>query len=111
MNLKDISDKLKDTILPRDEKKEGLELKDSEKKETTKCEHMENEQKPISDEVEQFEEQPLRIKTMFVKSEDEADIAAKKKKLMGAAKVAAGIGIVAAAGLAAFLLGSRKKRW
>jgi hypothetical protein len=48
---------------------------------------------------------------MFVKSEDEADIAAKKKKLMGAVKVAAGIGIVAAAGLAAFLLGSRKKRW
>jgi endo-1,4-beta-D-glucanase Y len=71
---------------------------------------MEYEQKPISDEIEQFEEQPFRIKTMFVKSEDEEDVAARKKKLMGAAKVAAGVGIVAAAGLAAFLLGSRKKR-
>lgn len=111
MNLKDISDKLKDTILPRDVKKEGIEPEESDKKEIARDENMENEQKPISDEVEQFEEQPLRIKTMFVKSEDEEDVAAKKKKLMGAAKVAAGVGIVATAGLAAFLLGSKKKRW
>jgi hypothetical protein len=110
MNLRDISDKLKDTILPREVKKDDLELADNDKKETAPEENMEHEQKPISDEIEQFEEQPFRIKTMFVKSEDEEDVAARKKKLMGAAKVAAGVGIVAAAGLAAFLLGSRKKR-
>jgi hypothetical protein len=111
MNLRDISDKLKDTILPREVKKEDFELVDNEKKEIPKEENMEYEQKPISDEIEQFEEQPFRIKTMFVKSEDEEDAAAKKKKLLGAAKVAVGVGIVAAAGLAAFLLGSKKKRW
>jgi hypothetical protein len=110
MNLRDISDKLKDTILPREVKKDDLELADNDKKETAPEENMEYEQKPISDEIEQFEEQPFRIKTMFVKSEDEEDVAARKKKLMGAAKVAAGVGIVAAAGLAAFLLASRKKR-
>jgi hypothetical protein len=110
MNLRDISDKLKDTILPGDTKKDDLELTDNEKKVTAPEENMEHEQMPISDEIEQFEEQPFRIKTMFVKSEDEEDIAVRKKRLMGAAKIAAGVGIVAAAGLTAFLLGSRKKR-
>lgn len=108
MNLRDITDKLKDTIIQRDVKKEGLEPDNSEKKEIVEDENMEYEQKPISDEFEQSMEQPIKIKTVFVKSgeEEEGD---KKKKIAGAVKIAAGVGIVAA-GLAAFVLGSRKKK-
>jgi hypothetical protein len=38
MNLRDISDKLKDTIIPREVKKEDFELTESEKKEKARDE-------------------------------------------------------------------------
>ena len=49
-------------------------------------------------------------KTVFVKSEDEEHKDNKKHKIIGTVKIAAGVGLVAA-GIAAFLLSSRKKRW
>jgi hypothetical protein len=110
MNFKDITGKLKDSVLSQKDKNEDIEPLEKEEEVIDEAENMENEQKPLSDEVEQYEEQPLRIKTILVKSEDEEKKAQDKKKLIGAAKVAAGVGLVAAAGLAAFLLGSRKRK-
>jgi hypothetical protein len=109
MNIRDITDKLRETIIPKDVKKEDFELTEQEKKEIVEDEKMEKEQKLISDETEIIEEQPLRIKTMIVKEEDQ-QAEFKKKKLAETAKIAAGIGIAAVAGLAVLLLSSRKRR-
>jgi hypothetical protein len=111
MNFRNITDKLKDTIIPKEDKKEELETTQNDKNVTAKDDIMEYEQKPISDEIEFYQEQPMKIKTVFVKSEDEEDEDNKKIKTIGAVKIAVGVGIAAAAGIAAFLLSSRKKRW
>jgi hypothetical protein len=110
MNLKDITDKLKGTIIPKDVKKEDFELTEQEKNEIVEVDDMAKDQNPISDETEIIEEQPLRIKTMIVKQEDEQK-EFKKKKLADAAKIAAGVGVAAVAGLAVILISSRKKKW
>lgn len=110
MKLRDITDKLKETIIPKDVKEEDFQLSEQEKKEIVEDENMEQDQKIISDETEIIEEQPLRIRTMIVKEEDQ-QAEFKKKKLAEAVKIAAGVGVAAAAGLAVLLLSSRKKKW
>lgn len=128
MNIKDITEKLKGTVIPKDVKKEEFELTEEEKKEIAEDENMSEEQKPISDEVEtlnepvsepveaeEIKEEPkqeeINIKTMIVTEEDQETEEDKKRKLMGKVKVAAGVALVTAAGIAAYLLKSKKKRW
>lgn len=119
MNIKNITDKLKDTMVAKDIKKENYDLTELEEKEITEDTNMKEQDKeiakenleednPISDETEIIEEQPLRIKTIIVK-EEEQQAEVKKKKLSDAAKIVAGVGI-AAAGLAVLLFNSKKRK-
>jgi len=121
VSIKDMAEKIKGTVIPKDVKKEDFEVTEDEKKEITENNVPENEDKPISDEVEDIvedannvsednqNEEPIKIKTMFVKAEDENTPETAKDKIKGAAKIAAGVGI-AAIGLAAVLLRSKKRR-
>jgi hypothetical protein len=117
MNIKDITDKLMGIKIPKDIKKEDFELTEVEKKHIEEENIMEEIQKPISDEVELEEEikieeqEPIKIKTVFVKDEDQVDEEASKRKLKETLKVVAGVSLVLAAGVAAVLLKSKKKRW
>jgi hypothetical protein len=112
MSIRDIKEKLMGITIPKEVKKEDFELTDSEKK-IMEDKHMDNEPKIISDEVEDMnasaplEAEEIKIKTVFVKEEDKESYS--KRKLMNAAKIAAGVG-VAAVGIAALLLGMKKKR-
>lgn len=110
MNIKEITEKLKDTIIPREVNKEEFELTEDEKK-IVDGEETESKETVISDEIEDIdvvEEAPIRIKTVLVQeSETEEEV---KKRLSGAVKIAAGVGIVAVAGIAAVIFGSRKRR-
>ena len=114
MNIKDIGSKLKETMIPKDVRKEEFELTDNERKEIVEEADMNSEQRPISDEVEDMEEpvqqKPMKIKTILVKSEDQEDEGTTKEKVKNTLKVVAGVGAIAVAGIAAVLLSSRKKR-
>lgn len=116
-----MAEKIKGTVIPKDVKKEDFEVTEDEKKEIIENNVSENEDKPISDEVEDVvedinngseenkNEEPMKIKTMFVKEEDQKTEETAKDKIKGAAKIAAGVGI-AAIGLAAVLLRTKRKR-
>ncbi|MBL4935952.1 hypothetical protein JK636_09285 [Clostridium sp. YIM B02515] len=116
MSIKDMAEKIKGTVIPNDVKKEDFEVTEDEKKEITESNKAENEDRPISDEVEDINnnednqnEEPIKIKTMFVKEEDQKTEETSKDKIKGAAKIAAGVGI-AVIGLAAVILKSKRKR-
>lgn len=99
----DFKDKLKHAFIPNEDKKEDID--------STEDDSMEYEQRPISDEVEQLDGEPIKIKTMLVKSQEE-DVKESEtsRNMKTIVKVAAGVGLAAAAGIATLLLLSRKKK-
>lgn len=115
MKVRDITDKIKDIVIPKNVKKEDFELTESEKKKITEDNTMTEEQKPISYEIEtdaskddvNNDNEEIKIRTIIVTEEDNEK---ENKTMMSTAiKLVVGVGI-AAAGLAAILLNSRKRK-
>lgn len=106
MNIKDITEKLKNAV--------------EEKEETLKEEETKEETKPISDEVEDIpeasedsketeEKDDIKIKTVLVKEEEQEVPEDRKNKIKDVVKIAAGVGI-AAIGIAALFFKSKNKK-
>jgi nucleoside phosphorylase len=115
MKVRDITDKIKDIVIPRDVKKEDFELTESEKKEITEDNTMTEDQKAISDETEvdiannkvNNDDEEIKIRTIIVTEEDNE----KENKTMMSTAIKLVVGAsIAAAGLAAIFLNSRKRK-
>ncbi|MCM8711186.1 hypothetical protein M2651_09110 [Clostridium sp. SYSU_GA19001] len=99
MNIGDIKDKLKGIIASNNSNEIDLPLKDE----------IKHEEIQVSDEVEEIMgERPFRIKTVIVKDEEQGEEKVSKKRI-DKVKIIAGAAI-AAAGLAAIILSSRKRK-
>lgn len=107
MNIKDITGKFKETVGSKITKEDKDELKEN------KTEKNFDEEKIISDEIEEdneIKEGPMKVKTMFVKSEATEAEENNRKKIKDAVKIISGIGIIAVTGIAALLINSKKKK-
>lgn len=113
MNIKDITEKLKNAAVEKEGREEINLNEDNEKEET----------KPISDEVpenaetvetpetpeETEEKDSVKLKTVIVKEEEQEAEEDNKKKIKDIVKIAAGVG-VAAIGIAALFFKSKNKK-
>lgn len=113
MKVKDITDKLKGIVIPKDAKQEDSEINESEKKDITEEDIMTEEEKVVSNETDipanenNNDNEEIKIRTIIVTEEDNGKES--KGMLLTAGKIAVGVGI-AAASLVAIFLSSKKRR-